>query len=136
MVASKAGGKMKPNIPLEFSDVLGSVNETEEAASVPDPVEHFFKVAELGALLGPGASGQQHAHNLEVEAEERNAAVASHYRKIAQAAARKMPGADGNSLAKRAGKTIEETVYPSGTTVVAELENGVVVKTYVKDEAA
>jgi hypothetical protein len=137
-------------IPMEFTELLGSANDdeilsdlpgdSEEAASVPDPVENFLKVAELGAFLGPGRSGLQHAHNLAVEIAPLDKAVSEHYRSLAEKAETNPAGAgtDSHSLEKRASEIlrVEETHYPSGKVVCAEIGlDGSVIRVYEKTAA-
>jgi hypothetical protein len=125
---------MTIDLQLAALNILGDEEIVLEKADVLD--EFLQAAAVAGAIGGPPGTGFAHVEAFTQETAERNADVAARYRKIANEAAKKDPAGGGNSLAKRAGKTIEETVYPSGATVIAELENGVVVKTYVKGESA
>ena len=86
-------------IPDFLGDAVDDPNVREDDAGgshVRDPVEEFFKIAQLGAFLGP--DGFRHAHNLAVESAEIDAPIREHYRKIAEA--------DG-ALAKRKIETDE-----------------------------
>jgi hypothetical protein len=100
---------------------------------VPDFLDKFRATAELAAVAG----GFETAELFQRETANINAQHRTIYKRIAAAEAKaekKSPA--GDSLAKRAsGITIEETVYPSGAVVVAELENGVCIRTYTKEVA-
>lgn len=133
---------MKFNVPLELQEAFGSAADDEVTGDVPDAFANIFSEAALGAFLGPGASGQQHAHNLAVEAAERDASIAAHYKKIAEAAAKKV-SAGNASLEKRARRRVvagdasdarkvartETTRYSSGKVLIAEIDqNGEVIR--------
>jgi hypothetical protein len=121
-----------------------AASDGEEASDVQNPVEAFFKTAELGALLNLGPSGHRLVHNLQVAAQERDAALASHYKKIAADAAKKEPqrlekgarrvvAGDAND-ARKVART-ETTKYSSGKTLIAEIDaTGEVIR--VLEEAA
>jgi hypothetical protein len=107
MERGEGSGEMIPEIP----DFLYGANDdpiltdlpgdTEEASDVSCPITKFFKTAELAASTNLGRSAHQHIHNFAVESAPLDAAVANHYRKIAEAAAKKEPGAGaGDRLAK------------------------------------
>jgi hypothetical protein len=88
---------------LELYGAYGERADTEEGSDVPNPIEEFFKTAELAASYPVG--GFQHAHNLAVETAERDATVAALYKKIAADAQKKSAGAPpaGTSLEKAFG---------------------------------
>jgi hypothetical protein len=89
-----------------------------------DALHKFMATAEIDAAIG------QHAAAFRKETASIDERARSIYRKIAASAQ-----ASSQALEKRSKTTIEETHYASGTVVVAELENGVVVKTYMKGTA-
>jgi hypothetical protein len=116
--------------------LAATAGDTEEASDVRHPIDKFFQDAKCAAALNMGSSGARLIHNLAVESAERDAVLASHYRKIAEAAAKGKPAGDASRLEKRANDPrvvkIQETVIGSQT-VVAELdENDVVIRTYWK----
>lgn len=108
-----------------------------EVSNVPDPFQKFVQDAELAATLhlSPGAAAQ-HVHNFAVEIAPLNASVAAHYRSLAQKAEGQSVG-ETRRLEKRAsddGTTVlrtEETVYPSGRKVIAEIGyDGACIRSY------
>jgi hypothetical protein len=116
-----------PNAALEFEHLFCDSTEPIEQ-EVPDGQDYFakfFKDAEYDA----GAGGDGHAAKLAVESARIDARAKSIFQKIAEDAAAKT---DASLLNKR-GTTVEETVYASGRIVVAELEDGVVVRTFTKN---
>ena len=99
----------------------------QETSDGPDFFTKFFADAELGQALG----GTEHVTGLEKEIAVIDARTKAVYKSIASTA---KAGGPAQTLEKRAKTTIEETRFPlSGAAVIAELENGVVVKTYLRD---
>jgi hypothetical protein len=83
------------NVSMLFQDLLcgptdaplltDAPSDGEGECHVFDPVGAFFKTAELGAFLGPGESGFQHARNLLAEFAPVETLLAGAYRKLAEA---------------------------------------------------
>jgi hypothetical protein len=147
-----------------FPDFLGSATDekilpdlagdSEEVANVPCSVEKFWKTAELASALRIGSTdcNLQHVAVLAEESQDRDRALATHYRKIAAASAAKTnppapPASTSDTLAKRSKVVAgdphdarkvarrETTHYSGGTSLVAEIaENGEVIR--VIEEAA
>ena len=124
------------NSSLEFRlayDVAGDDPPLPETVEEPDFLDKFRATAELAAVAG----GFESAELFQRETSRINAHHKAIYKTIAAAEAKaekNIPA--GGSLAKRAsGIVIEETTYPSGASVIAELENGVCIKTYIKEAA-
>jgi hypothetical protein len=90
-----------------------------------DALSKFMRQAPLDAAIG-----RQHAVAFRAEVAPIGNRAADIYKTLAAS-----DQASSQALEKRSKTTIEETHYASGTVVVAELENGVVVKTYMKDAA-
>src|ERR1700722_18444790 len=84
----EAGEKMK--IDLQFADLLQGARDdeilsdaptdTEESSDVAHPLDKIIAEATLGTFLGPGDAGRRHAHNIGVEAQERDAQLTAHYK--------------------------------------------------------
>ena len=96
------------NIGLEFlaAGILESAGDDAITADTdtPDALDSFLETSRLAAALGPG--GHQRAHNLSVEAQERDTALAGHYKSIAEKAAKTNPPAaspapEADTLEKR-----------------------------------
>ena len=121
---------MKPQVALQFESLFAVDVEQELPDEQGDFVGKFFADALLDTALG----GEGHAAKLRAESSRIDERAKTIYRKIADAAATPKVSSDPKNLNKRAsGKTIEETVYPSGAKVIAELENGIVVRTYIAE---
>ena len=122
-------------VPLELKEILGSANDElpDVEPDAPDAFDKFLDEAALAGATNMGKSAAQHVEGFRAEVARLDAPLKTHFAKLASAAtpARSAP-ADPTRLEKRAnGKTIEETVYPSGAKVVAEMMDGLVVKTYM-----
>jgi hypothetical protein len=111
-VGRSKAGENKMTIEPMFSDLInGGPNDQEilsdelgddaGGSDVPHPLDKLIAQASLGQFLGPGDAGRRHAHNIFVEAQERDAKLIAHYRKIASDAEKKSAG--DTRLAKRAG---------------------------------
>ena len=95
-------------IDLQFADLLQGARDdeilsdaptdTEESSDVAHPLDKIIAEATLGTFLGPGDAGRRHAHNIGVEAQERDAQLTAHYKKLAADAEKQ----SGTPLAKRA----------------------------------
>src|SRR5882762_3184040 len=75
-----------------------------EVSDVPDQLDKFLEDAHIAAALHLGPSSHQHVHNFQIEAQERDEAIANHYKRIAKEAEKITPpaGTDPQALAKRA----------------------------------
>jgi hypothetical protein len=132
---------MKANVPLQFEDLCRLDGDALEPDG--EPVAQFSAAAELVGIGPYSPSFQKETAERDVRFGARFAdAEASKLWKEASAGPEVNPwtpalsgAADPHALSKRAGKTIEETVFAHGAVVVAELENGIVTKTYRKDDA-
>ena len=122
---------MTHDVPLELKEILGAADDElpDVEPDAPDAFDSFLETAALAGATNMGKSAAQHVEGFRAEVARLDAPLKTHFAKLASAAT---PAADPTRLEKRAnGKTIEETVYPSGAKVVAEMMDGLVVKTYM-----
>jgi hypothetical protein len=138
------------NIPLELAAIFDDANDDPAVPDdQPDFLDKFLKETSLGAAMGRG--GHAHVYNLAIETAPVHAAVAAHYRKIAENAAKKEPaaaGGDPHRLEKSARRIVagdpndtrkvartETTKYSSGKMLHAEIDqHGEVIR--IVEEAA
>jgi hypothetical protein len=95
----------------------------------PDAFDKLFEDAQIASALNH-PRGHALLEAFHASAAQRDQIVEAHYTKLAASAEKKSAGA---TLEKRAGKVarVEETMYPSGAKVIAELDaNNVVIRTY------
>lgn len=99
-------------IPLELKQVFGDAQDDPISSDpeVPDAFSKFFEDAQLAAALG-GRSAHQHVANFREETSGIDAALTTHYKKLAAAEGEKKTlRASSDELKKRFGGA-EKTVF-------------------------